>query len=372
MHLHEGCTRLPRIGGTARDRRPGLALAAAFTVALSMTAAADAPQSRPLNNAGPVFGIKTDFVGLLVADAGAGVVRVRPSGTALLAPLPGVSDVAPVTPFVQLAITGGGPDPSAAKLYRIAGGTATAIADLGAFEATVNPDGKEVNPNPFSVVALPFGGALVADAGGNSLLYIDRHGTIDWVATLPEQLVSTANIKALVHCPAGPPDICDLPPMIPAQPVATSIAIGPDGAMYMGELKGFPAPTGASRVWRIAPGARHARCGTSAACRVVAEGFTSIVDLAFDLRGRLIVTELDEASWFAVEVTHSGIGGTVNVCEAGRRRRWSPPGTFDDCEIVDTGIPTPLGATADWLGRIHYLWNALALGGAEVVTVRRH
>ena len=49
--------------------------------------------------------------------------------------------------------------------------------------------------------------------------------------------------------------------MIPVQPVATSVAIGPDGAYYVGELKGFPAPTGESRVWRIEPGSRNVRCG---------------------------------------------------------------------------------------------------------------
>ena len=46
----------------------------------------------------------------------------------------------------------------------------TQVADLGAFEATVNPDAPEINPNPFDLVALPGGAALVADAGGNSLL----------------------------------------------------------------------------------------------------------------------------------------------------------------------------------------------------------
>lgn len=346
-------------------------LSGALTVALSLIATADSSHIRPLNNAGPVFGIAAELGSLLVADAGAGIVRLRHLETELVAPLPGVSDVAPVTPFVQLAVTGGGPGPGAARLYRVVRGAVTEVANLGAFEATVNPDGKEVNPNPFDVAALPGGAALVADAGGNSLLYVDRHGVIDWVATLPEEPVSTANVKRLFNCPAGPPDICNLPPMIPAQPVATSIAIGPDGAYYMGELKGFPAPTGASRVWRIKPGVRHVQCGSSPACQVVADGFTSIVDLTFDLKGTLYVTELDEASWFAVEVTGNGIGGTVNACEQDRRRfSRLRPGNYDDCEVVATG-PTPLGVAVDVLGRIHYLNNALQPGAAEVVTLRR-
>ncbi len=106
--------------------------------------------------------------------------------------------------------------------------------------------------------------------------------------------------------------------MIPAQAVTPSVAIGPDGYYYIGELKGFPAPTGFSRVWRINPAARHVHCSADPAvtpdCTVVADGFTSIIDLAFDRNGTMYVTELDEASWFAVEVTHTPIGGTVNAC----------------------------------------------------------
>jgi hypothetical protein len=355
-------------------RRPTLrlALASAMTLALSLTVAAHSPLIHPLHNAGPVFGIAPELASLLVADAGAGIVRVKHSGNQLVAPLPGITDVASVTPWVQLAVTGGGPNPGNAKLYRVTNGKVAQIADLGAFEATVNPDGKEINPNPFSVKPLLNGAALVADAGGNSLLHIDKNGTIDWVATLPEQLVSTANVKQLFNCPAGPPNICGLPPMIPAQPVATSVAVGLDGAYYVGELKGFPAPTGASRVWRIKPGVRHVQCGSSPHCRVVADGFTSIVDLAFDLTGRLLVTELDESSWFAVEETGNGTGGTVNVCsKGGHWFQWSQPGNYDECEVVATGIPTPLGATFDLLGRVHYLNNALEPGAAEVVTLKR-
>ena len=340
------------------------ALAGAFAVALSFSAAADSTTTQPLSNAGPVFGLADDAGAILAADAGAGIVRLRNKKTELVAPLPGISDVAAVNPFTQLAITGGGANPTAAKLYRVVRGVVSQIADLGAFEAAVNPDAPEINPNPFDLVALPGGAALVADAGGNSLLYVDRNGVIDWIATLPVTPVSTANVKMLFNCPAGPPNICGLPPIIPAQPVATSVVIGPDGAYYVGELKGFPAPTGESRVWRIEPDARHARCGVSLDCSIVADGFTSIVDLGFDKKGTLYVTELDEASWFAVEVTHTPIGGTVNAC-----RLSTDTGQYDDCEIVATGISTPLAMTVGEGGDLHYLSNALQPGGAEVVSV---
>jgi hypothetical protein len=266
----------------------------------------------------------------------------------------------------MLATTGGGPDPTAAKLWTVVKGKASVLADLGAFEATVNPDGAEINPNPFDVQPIAGGGALVADAGANALLIVDKAGAIDWMVTLPNQLVSTANVKSLFGCPAGPPNICGLPPMIPAQPVTPSVAIGPDGYYYIGELKGFPAPTDSSRVWRINPAARHVHCTDDPAvtpdCEVVADGFTSIIDIAFDRRGTMYVTELDEASWFAVEVTGNPIGGTVNACTQ-NAGNW-------DCAPLVTNLATPTGAASDATGRVYITNYALTPGAAEVKTVR--
>jgi hypothetical protein len=158
-------------------------------------------------------------------------------------------------------------------------------------------------------------------------------------------------------------DPCNLPPMIPAEAVATSVAIGPDGAYYVGELKGFPAPTGASRVWRIKPGARHARCGESSDCTVIADGFTSIVDLTFGWDGTLHVVELDEASWFAIEVTGNPRGGTVSAC---KRDRWSR--TWN-CQVEAGGLLMPTAATVDHRGRLRVVTNALIPGQATVITV---
>jgi hypothetical protein len=86
----------------------------------------------------------------------------------------------------------------------------------------------------------------------------------------------------LSGCPDGPADFCGLPDLFPAQPVPSSVAIGPDGYYNVGELKGCPAPTRASRIWRVAPDASTAECGSSPDCvRVFDRGFTSIIDLTF-------------------------------------------------------------------------------------------
>lgn len=312
----------------------------------------------------PTFGLADGPDGsLFVADAGSGIVELRKGDASLVAALPGVTDIAPIGRGVMFATTGGSPGgpnpPTARKLYRVSNGSVREIADLGAFEARVNPDGGAIDSNPFDVALLNGGSVLVADAAANALLVVAAQGDIDWVATLPNELVPTANVKSLAHCPAGPPSICGLPAMIPAEPVTASVAVGPDGAYYVGELKGFPAPTGRSRVWRIAPGTRHAQCGVSPACSVVASGFTSIIDLAFGADGTLLVVELDEASWFAIEGPFGGaIGGTVNACRLG-----------DSCTVLTSGVTMPIAVTVDKTGQLFLLKNALIAGAAQVVAI---
>jgi hypothetical protein len=282
----------------------------------------------------PLFGLGTDGDGnVVVADVGAGVLEADGD---LIASLPGITDVAASDQGWLWAITGLGDE----KLYKVHGDVVEEFADLGAFEAKHNPHPALIESNPFSVVDLGGGEAVVADAAGNTLLKVNKHGKVKLIAVLPNELVSTDNAKAIVEEIVGnllgepvtcdelpdeaPPEaheICGLPPMIPAEPVATSVAIGPDGNFYVGELKGFPAPLGESKVWRIRWNARNADCSRSPLCSVVHDGFTSIVDLDFGGDGTLYVAEMSEKSWFAVEL---GVfedlpvapgDGTINACD---------------------------------------------------------
>ena len=352
------------------DRKAGLMrrsliLVAVLGVLLVPVTSVFANQVPSFDFTTPVFGLATAPDGsLLVADAGAGVVELRKGEGNLVAELPLVADIAPIGRGDMFAITGlddpSDPGETAQKLFRVSHGSTREIADLFAFEEMVNPDGGHIDSNPFDVAALNGGKALVADAGGNSLLIVDQQGNVDWVATLPNQFVSTDNAKNLVGCPTPVPgfeDICFLPPMMPAEAVATSVAIGPDGAYYVGELKGFPAPTGMSQVWRIEPGTLHAECGTSPACTVVADGFTSIVDLTFGPDGTLYVVEMDEASWAAVEFQLGGLGGTVNACDSSS---WT-------CSVVATGLPIPIAAAVDREGTVFAAILALVPGAAQVI-----
>jgi hypothetical protein len=330
-------------------------VAAAGIAALLVAAAAVRVTGVTYPFATPVFGLTTAPDGsLLVADAGSGIFEIRGGDFAQVAQLPGVTDIAPIGRGDMFAVTSPGFG-GEGKLYRVSRGTTREIADVLAFETAVNPDGGIIETNPFDVAVLTGGGALVADAAGNSLLIVDPRGNIDWVATLPNELVSTANAKQILGCPGSGAPPCGLPDQIPAQPVATSVAIGPDGAYYVGELKGFPAPMGESRVWRIEPGTRHAVCGSSPACQVVADGFTSVIDLTFGPNGTLYVVELDEASWLAME-NGQGVGGSVNACN---------PNTWS-CHQVATGLFMVTSATVAKNGTVYVVTNALIPGAASV------
>ena len=65
--------------------------------------------------------------------------------------------------------------------------------------------------------------------------------------------------------------------------VPTSVQRGPDGALYVGQLTGFPFIPGAANVYRVG---RHGHVS------VAATGFTNIIDIAFDKWGRLYVLEI--------------------------------------------------------------------------------
>ena len=145
-------------------------------------------------------------------------------------------------------------------------------ADVAAFEAANNPVPGGTDSNPYGVAALP-SRHLVADAGANALFEVKASGAIQTLAVFGTRLV------------AAPPFL-GLPPgaQFPMQAVPTSVAEGPDGWLYVGQLTGFPFPVGAANVYRIPP-----QGGTP---QVFASGFTNIVSVAFDAQGMLYVLQI--------------------------------------------------------------------------------
>lgn len=162
-----------------RPRRLLPALLGAATLLIGGPPSAGAAKAH-VELASPVFGLATAPDGsLLVADAGQGIVAIRKGAMTLSVPLPGVDDVGPIGNGSFFALTGGGEDATSAKLWRVSNGRVAVSADLGAFEARVNPDGGEIDSNPFDLAVLNGGGVLVADAGANAVLVTGPRGFVD-------------------------------------------------------------------------------------------------------------------------------------------------------------------------------------------------
>jgi len=183
------------------------------------------------------------------------------------------------------------------KLFRLpANGRPAEVADFVPFETSVNPDGGLPDTNPNGVVALP-GRQIVADAGGNSVLEVGSSGAISTLAVMPEGM-------------APAPPFLGLPPgtQIPFQPVPTSVDVGPDGYIYVGQLTGFPFPVGGASVWRIPPNG-----GTP---EVFEAGFTTIIDIEFADDGSLYVLQISTDSLF---IAPPSPGALIRVAPDGSR-----------------------------------------------------
>ncbi len=145
----------------------------------------------------------------------------------------------------------------AGQLFRVLPQPLTSFASIDSFEWKHNSDGVrgDTNSDPYDVLALE-GRQIVADAGANAILQVKGR---------------KITLLATIRGPGRP------------QRVPTSLAQGPDGAIYVGELA-EGAGTGKARVLKLgAAGTRP---------QVVESGFTAITGIAFGPDGSLYVTEL--------------------------------------------------------------------------------
>jgi hypothetical protein len=196
------------------------------------------------------------------------------------------------------------PAQDAASLIRanVSKGTYRVVADIGDYELAANPDGGLPDSNPQGLLKTRWG-QVIADAGGNSLLGIGKHGNISTLAVFPTRQVPN---------PFGGPDIA-------MQAVPTTVTRGPDGALYVGQLTGFPFPVGGANVYRVVPGQPPT---------VVAGGFTNIIDIAFG----------PDRSLYVLEIAHNGLlsgdttGALIRVGSDGQRTI-----------IASTGLMMPTG-----------------------------
>jgi hypothetical protein len=162
----------------------------------------------------------------------------------------------------------------------------TRAADVNGAECANNYDKGDRDSSPTAIQSIGPGRQLVVDAGANALLET-RDGAVQLVAVLPKTARG-------------------------AESVPTSVAVGPDGAYYVGELVGRPARgkprRWEARVWRVVPGQ---------APTVYLRGFNAISGLAFARDGTLYVTErtINPAD------PNEARGDVVKVAPDGKRSR---------------------------------------------------
>lgn len=190
--------------------------------------------------------------------------------------------------------------------------------DISAYEVAVNPGGGPVDSNPHGLLE-DAGRSVVVEAGGNVVLGVGKKGAISTLAILPSRAQGRSTDS-----------------------VTSSVATGPDGAYYVGELTGVPFAAGAARVYRVEPGE---------APEIHLEGFTTIIDLDFDPAGNLYVLQL---------ATATGLGGPGELIQV------APNG---DRTVIATGLtrPTSVAIGPDCNAYVSHFGTSAGIG--EVIRI---
>jgi hypothetical protein len=211
------------------------------------------------------------------------------------------------------------------------------VEDLGNFEAANNPTGDEVDSNPYGILA-HLGRRVMTDAGANDLLQVGIGGRTTVLATFPNRLVDA-------------PPIPDLPPQLEMDAVPTSVAVGPGGDYYVGQLTGFPFPVGGANVYRVPAGG-----GTPT---VYASGFTNIIDIAFGRDGSLYVLQIAKNGLLAAFGGNDWTGALIKVRRNGTRT-----------ELAEGALTAPGGVAFGPDGALYVTNNSIYPGIGEVLRIQ--
>lgn len=228
-----------------------------------------------------------------------------------------------------------------ARLARMtASGKFTLTEDLGGYEMESNPTGDEVDSNPYGILALP-SRSVLADAGANALNQVSAKGEITNLATFPDRLV-----------PAPP--FLELPPgtLIPMDCVPTSVAQGPDGSFYVGQLTGFPFPVDDANVYSV-----PADGGTP---QVHAGGFTAVIDVTFGPDGSMYVVELAKNGLLAAFIDGDWTGALIRVAPDGTRT-----------ELAAGMLVAPGGVVVGSDGALYVTNNSISSGTGQVLRIEQ-
>lgn len=209
------------------------------------------------------------------------------------------------------------------------GGSVQTIADLAVHEESFNPDGVEINSNPYGLLVAPGGGFAIADAGANDVLSATDAGAITTRSFLPPRPNPL---------PFGPPVF---------QAVPTGITLGPDDAYYFGQLTGFPFPPGAANVYRFDPANND--------LSVAYTGFTNIIDLTFDDKGNLYV----------LQITSNGLASMMGPGPGALYKIDATTG--DRAQIAGDGLLFPTSVLAGQDGTLFVSNRGTSAGAGQVL-----
>lgn len=234
----------------------------------------------------------------------------------------------------------GSAGPTFAGVYSVdRRGRVRRVADLGAHEAEHDPDagqpGAAIDTNPYSIDATHPSNMLVTDAGGNDLLRVTPFGQVKTLAVFP-----FAQTLA--------PPFLGLPPgtQIPVQPVPTGVVAGRSGAAHVGTLTGFPFPVGGATLFRTRG---------HGAPRVLAGGFTTIIDVALGRHGSIYV----------LQISSQGLAGPPSP---GKLLRIAADGT--QTELAAGLLDAPTGLAVSSRGHVYVANHGTSAGNAQIVRVR--
>jgi hypothetical protein len=206
---------------------------------------------------------------------------------------------------LSLAYTTSSADHAKTTLTVLQLGRKPVVADLSGFERRHNPDGVThygvrnpstcvknalnkagipiaytglIDSHPYAVAALRDGAWAVADAGGNDIVEVDRHGHVSLLSLLPRlALKVTAAFAAAQKLPK-----CVVGVTYYVEAVPTDVEVGPHGELLATTLPGGEGVSGS--VYRI-------NTGTGAPSRI-ATGFNGATNLAIDQYGNVFVAEI--------------------------------------------------------------------------------
>ena len=107
-----------------------------------------------------------------------------------------------------------------------------------------------------------------------------------------------------------------------AQAVPTDVVVGPDGALYVCELTGFPFEKGAATIYRIKPGHKPT---------VYANHLTNVTSIAFGKDGKL----------YAVQISNEGLASPSGP--TGGLWKIAPKGSGKTSKQISLDLFAPYG-----------------------------